>query len=402
LENKQQLDQLIARYLNKQCTAAEINILLHEFDQPENEEELKAAILQYFENAGESGSLSDRSIDIALDDVHSRLISQIKQEAPAGRPGSLKLWRVTAAAAAVLVFLSAGLYFYLNRMQPKPSLKAGIAKQSKNDILPGSNKAVLTLANGEQVVLTDAKNGVVAKQGGTAIIKTSDGQVINQVANRTASNEEPIGYNTITTPRGGQYQVVLPDGSKVWLNAASSLKYPTKFSGEERNVELTGEAYFEVAKNAAMPFRVRSAGQIVEVLGTHFNINAYADETLMKTTLLEGSVKINHEQATVVIKPGEQATIVKGASRIAVNEVDTNEATAWRDGYFQFNHADIQTVMRQLSRWYDVDVKYEGTISSNQFGGAIQRKLNLSQVLHILEKSQLRFTIIGKEVRVMP
>lgn len=402
MENKQQLGRLIVRYLNKQCTVAEINILLREFDQPENEEELKAAILQYFETAGESSSLNDYNIDAALDDVHSRLILQIKEEAPVGKPVYLKLWRVTAAAAAVLVFLSTGLYFYLNRTQPKPSLKAGIAKQLKNDVLPGSNKAVLTLANGEQVVLTDAKNGVVAKQGGTAIIKTSDGQVINQVANKLTSNEPSIGYNTITTPRGGQYQVVLPDGSKVWLNAASSLKYPTKFSGEERNVELTGEAYFEVARNAAMPFRVRSAGQIVEVLGTHFNINAYTDETLMKTTLLEGSVRVNHEQATVVIKPGEQASAVKGVSRIAVNEADTNEVIAWRDGYFQFNHADIQTVMRQLSRWYDVDVKYDGAISSNQFGGAIQRNLKLSQVLHILEKSQLHFTISGKEVRVMP
>ena len=228
------------------------------------------------------------------------------------------------------------------------------------------------------------------------------------MVNKVDDNSQPaadqaIRYNTITTLRGGQYQVILPDGTKVWLNAASSLKYPTEFRGKERNVELTGEAYFEVAKNATMPFHVQSAGQTVRVLGTHFNINAYEDEGVIKTTLLEGSIQITYQQAKVLIKPGEQARVVAGSpDKIIVDEnADTDGAVAWKDGYFQFNHADIRTVMRQISRWYDVTVKYEGSVSSKDFGGAIERNLKLSQVLHILEKSQVHFVINGKEVVVL-
>lgn len=406
MKNKEQLDILINKYLNGQCTADEINVLLHEFDTPESEEALKAVILQYFEKTNDVGNaIKDDDVNAALSEIHANLVLQIKLQTSAGRSLYRKMWPVTAVAAAVLIFLFAGLfYLYLKRNQQIPQPTQVLTKQFKNDAMPGSNKATLTLSNGSRIVLNDVKNGVVAKQGGVTVIKTNNGQVINKASNNTlAGNEMPAGYNTITTPRGGVYQVVLPDGSKVWLNAASSLKYPTEFTGKERNVALIGEAYFEVTKNAAKPFRVTSAGQTVEVLGTHFNINAYNDEKQVKTTLLEGSVKISYHQTFALLKPGEQAKIVLGTdSKIAIsNNIDTDEAVAWRDGYFQFNHADIQAVMRELSRWYDVDVKYDGAVSSREFGGAIQRNLKLSQVLRILEKSQLHFTISGKEVRVM-
>ncbi|WP_183558851.1 FecR family protein [Mucilaginibacter sp. SP1R1] len=404
MKNKEELDILINKYLSRQCTSDEIDVLLHEFNYPESEEALKAAIMQYFEKSADSNSLDDTGLKNLLDDVHTKLIAQIDEPSNAPKQRYRKMWRLTAVAAVLLTFLFAGFYLYLNLNRVKPGVAPLASKQPENDVIPGSNKAVLILSNGSRIVLNDVKNGIVAKQGGIAVFKTDSGQVINKKTNDDlASNTMPAGYNTIITPRGGQFKVVLPDGSQVWLNAASSLKYPTQFTGNQRNVELTGEAYFEVAKNAAKPFKVTSAGQVVEVLGTHFNINAYDDETQVKTTLLEGSVKVLYRQSIALLKPGQQAKITTGTDgQIVVSDnIDTDEITAWRDGYFQFNHADIQTVMRQLSRWYDVDVKYDGTVTSKQFGGAIQRNLKLSQVLHILEKSGLHFNISGKEVTVM-
>ena len=396
---------MIEKYLNGKCSVDEINILMHEFGQPQNEEALKAILLYYFESTSTAvNNTGEHNADTALEAVHFNLIAQIRKDNAIGRSRYRLMWTKVAAAAAILIFMSAGAWFYLTRGNLKPQPGHIAAKQIKNDVLPGGNKAILTLGNGKEIVLNNIKDGVVARQNGIAAIKTKDGQLVNKVEDGSKpAGGLPISYNTVTTLRGGQYQVILPDGTKVWLNAASSLKYPTAFTGGERNVELTGEAYFEVAKNAAMPFRVRSAGQTVQVLGTHFNINAYEDERAIKTTLLEGSIQITYQQAKALIKPGEQARIVAGSTnKIMIDEnADTDEAVAWKDGYFQFNHADIRTVMRQISRWYDVTVRYDGTVSSKDFGGAIERNLKLSQVLHILEKSQVHFTINGKEVVVM-
>jgi transmembrane sensor len=402
LKNKEQTDILIKKFLNRQCTVDEINILMQAFGQPQNEEALKAAILNYFETEAETEIKPD--IEAAVQEVHYNLITQIRKDTAISKSRYGLMWSKVAAAAAILIFISTGAYFYLKKEAIKPLPNQMAAKQLQNDVLPGSNKAVLTLGNGKKIELNEVKNGVVARQNGTAIIKTKSGQLINRIEREDKlADDLQVSYNTITTARGGQYQVILPDGSKVWLNAASSLKYPTAFKGAERNVELTGEAYFEVAKNATMPFYVKSAGQTVKVLGTHFNINAYEDERVIKTTLLEGSIQIAYQQAKALIKPGETARITLGlANKIIVDEdLDTGDAVAWKDGYFQFNHSDIQTVMRQISRWYDVTVSYRGAVSSKDFGGAIQRNLSLSQVLHILEKSQLHFIINGKEVVVM-
>lgn len=380
---------------------------MHEFGQLQNEEALKAILLHYFESTSTAANnIVEPNADAALKEVHSNLIAQIqiRKDNAAGRSRYRLMWTKVAAAAAILIFMSAGAWFYLNRGHIPPQTDQIALKQLKDDVLPGGNKAILILGNGKKIVLNDMKDGVVAHQNGITAIKTKDGQLVNKVEDSSKLIDNlPISYNTVSTLRGGQYQVILPDGTKVWLNAASSLKYPTAFTGNERNVELTGEAYFEVAKNAAMPFRVRSAGETVQVLGTHFNINAYEDERVIKTTLLEGSIQITYQQAKVLIKPGEQARIVAGSTnKIMVDEnADTEEAVAWKEGYFQFNHADIQTVMRQISRWYNVTVRYEGTVSSKDFGGAIERNLKLSQVLKILEKSQVHFTISGKEVVVI-
>jgi transmembrane sensor len=305
--------------------------------------------------------------------------------------------RAFAIAASVLVFITAGVLMFMHHQPAKQQFAA--SKPVKNDIAPGGNKAILTLANGSTVVLTDAKNGKLASQGGVVVSKTADGQV--KYAGSTTSSTTLV-YNTATTPKGGQYQFILSDGTKVWLNSASSIKYPVNFIGNERKVELTGEAYFEVAHNAAKPFRVVSSGQTVEVLGTHFNINAYADENGVKTTLLQGSVKVSSAYGgSSIIKPGEQAQFNNGKINV-VSDVDLDAAVAWKNGLFNFEDSNIQEVMRQFARWYDVDVKYEGELPSRHFSGEIPRNLNATQMLDILSFKKIHYKLQGKTIIVMP
>lgn len=252
------------------------------------------------------------------------------------------------------------------------------------------------------MILSNIPNGVVARQGNTVIHKDIAGTLMN-IADNHAQGNNLNAYNIVETPIGGEYSVTLADGTKVWMNAASSLKYPVQFSGNERVVELTGEAYFEVAKDPAKPFRVKSSGQTIEVLGTHFNVNAYANEGVIKTTLLEGRVKVLNKTGIQFLPPGQQSVMnFGGDGRIKVlTDTDTDEVTAWKEGYFQFNQADIHNVMRQLSRWYDIKVSYSPELTYKQFQGAIQRDLKFSQVLRILGKTKLQFTVKGKEVMVM-
>lgn len=306
--------------------------------------------------------------------------------------------RRLAAASVILLFCFSGLFFYYKK--GKDQQLTGKSRAVDTLIKPGGNNAILTLADGKKIILNNASEGEIAKQSGISITKTADGQLIyNAVSNGTANAE--LLYNTIETPKGGQYQIILPDGTKVWLNAASSLRFPAVFTGNERKVELTGEGYFEVAKNKKMPFRVASGSQVVEVLGTHFNINSYHDEAGIKTTLLEGSVRIvSDANKDLLLKPGQQALLHNNS--INVKAADMDEAVAWKNGLFQFNNTDLKTVMRQLSRWYDVSVRYEGTVPDEKFGGAIERSLQLSEVFEILEKSKVRFRIEGREVIVMP
>lgn len=297
-----------------------------------------------------------------------------------------KLWPRIAAAASIILCLSIGGYLLLHK---QPSQR--ITQSQIHDIPPGSNKAILTLANGRKIVLTDAKNSKVAEEENTTIIKKNNGEVA--YTKNSAAVRAVLAYNTLTTPRGGKFELTLSDGTQVTLNAASSIRYPVNFVGNERRVEITGEAYFEVAHNRAKPFFVSAKGQTVQVLGTHFNINAYDDEPSIKTTLLEGSIKISEPGQSALLKPGQQAQIgITGTIKV-IDGVDIEEAIAWKNGMFKFNHADIKTVMRQLSRWYDVDVEYEGKMSEREFSGKLFRNVNASQVLDILSFSKVHFRI---------
>lgn len=268
----------------------------------------------------------------------------------------------------------------------------------KNDILPGGDKAILTLPDGTAIELDDAKNGNVVQQGNTNVIKTG-GKIVYSVADKQSKDQV---YNTITTPKGGQFQIELSDGTQVWLNAASSIYFPTSFSGKERRVQITGEVYFEVAKNSALPFMVSVSDAEIQVLGTHFNVMAYKEENILKTTLLEGSVKFIGGNTSIRLKPGQQSQLLPNKQTKVINGVDLEEVVAWKNGLFQFESSDIETVLRQLARWYDVEVIFKGKKVSDPFHVEIPRKTNLSDVLKALELSGgARFNIQGKRIVVM-
>ncbi len=315
---------------------------------------------------------------------------------------TIRLYRYVAAAAMLLIVLGITFAFL---HQTGSSLKTELVSRKSLDVLPGTNKAVLTLADGSKIVLDEHTAANISDKDGLKISRTREGQLVYTVLDE--SNLKPksgISYNTIQTPRGGQYQVILPDGTKVWLNAASSLKYPEVFNGNDRSVELTGEAYFEVAKNKAQPFHVRSHLQDVEVLGTHFNINSYSDNNTIKTTLLEGRVRISNGQSVKILKPGEQAIAgMSGSGNIRIaTDVDTDDETAWKNGLFQFNNADLQSILKQLERWYDVHIDYH-TVPNKKYNGMVPRKAKLSEVLKMLEKTgNIRFEITeGKKLTVL-
>jgi len=303
-------------------------------------------------------------------------------------------------AASVTVLLVAGAWLYSKRNPAARSdISATLASNIKNDVAPGGNKAVLTLSDGSSVVLDCAGKGTIAKQGVTRVVKLDDGKL---AYNSSSEKSTALVYNTLTTPAAGQFQVVLPDGSKVWLNNASSLRYPVAFTGKDREVELKGEAYFEIAPNANQPFKVKVGETLVDVLGTSFNISAYAEESNIKTTLLSGGVRVSNGGTRTVLKPGEQALVSEAGDLKTIEDVDVDGAVAWKNGLFHFERADIRTVMRMLARWYDVTVTYEGPVTDRLFGGEIERKLNLSQVLEILQKNQVHFGLEGRRITVKP
>lgn len=297
-------------------------------------------------------------------------------------------------AAAAVVFIVFSFSAYLSLQKKKEHVFA-------SDVAPGKNKAILTLADGKKISLSDAMKGDIAKEAGFSITKTADGQLVYNVAGSENVNDTRL--NTISTPNGGEWQIQLPDGSTVWLNAASSIQYSLNIgTAKQRVVKLDGEAYFEVAKNAAHPFIVETDKQAVEVLGTHFNINSYKDEKLTKTTLLEGSVRVSHNTTneSEVLKPGEQSLV--SVSGIAIKEVDVDEAIAWKNGYFMFNNERQESILRKVARWYNVEVEYADPAAKDvMYYGTVSRFEKISKVLTKFEQTgEVRFDIKGNKVIV--
>lgn len=350
---------------------------------------------------------------------HAHKIKTAEPKAPVHRVHFLKTAWFKYAAAILLVVAAGTIYFFIHTSQSKMEVASTQPSPlPKEDVLPGSDKAILTLSNGQQVQLNNATSETI--KDGTLSIENNDGQLsyspggtLSPAGAGDGSREARTVYNTMSTPKGGQYKLTLSDGTKVWLNAASSINYPTAFNEKTREVNITGEAYFEVAKNQSKPFIVtvasadKDAGRTQEndiritVLGTHFNINSYPDEPSTKTTLLEGKIKVSKNQKTTILSPGQQAVIKQDIT--IDTSIDPEQTIAWKNGVFNFNNADLSTVMRQLERWYDIEVEYRGkTDQQFKFQGKLQRSLSLQQILKVLEKLEVKFKLEGKKLIVNP
>ncbi len=308
------------------------------------------------------------------------------------------------AAAALIFGLLAGSVYILSKDVDK-AIPIGrkfssVDQLNTRDVLPGSNQAVLTLANGKKIMLNDVGNGKLAEQEHTVIINLN-GQLSYKPAGGYA---EQTSYNTISVPRKGQYRLVLSDGTRVWLNAESTFRYPVVFTGKDRTVELNGEGYFEVAKNPEKPFYVKAGGISVMALGTHFNVMNYNNEASMEATLLEGLVRVTmiHGNEWGILKPGQQASLNRSTNAFTTKSADVDEVMAWKDGYFLFNtKTSLEAVMRQMERWYDIEVVFEGTGSRQNFGGGIQRSLPLSGVLAVLQQSGIKLRMNGRQLTIL-
>lgn len=375
---------LLQKYLDGKATIEEKALIDKWYSLPENIEDGMAA--------------SD--LHAVKEKLYQQIVSELNNKETIIIPFYKRSFFRVAASVAILLLVSIGAFFiYNNKNKHTEVAKVEKANPENSDVAPGGNKAVLTLADGSTIILDNAANGSLAEQGKTQIIKLDDGQLSYNIEGVASE----VVYNIISTPRGGQYQLTLADGSKVWLNAASTLRFPASFVGKERKVELMGEGYFEVAKNTAMPFKVGlENGVEVEVLGTHFNVMSYGDDEQIKTTLVEGKVKILNGSSHVVLSPNQQAKFIKSNKSLLIDkDADVNKAIAWKNGLFDFDNDNIVDILRQLSRWYDVQIQYVGNMKAQYYSGSIRRQVNISQVLFMLEQAGgVEFKIKGREIEV--
>lgn len=380
-DNRQELIQIFQKYLDGNAT-------------PEEQRFVEA----WYESFGKDAGITDSYTEEQLGQMEARMEYELKKRMEASRPRPLwkslhRLVTPSRVAAAVFLILSLAGAWYIMSNQGSKETMTDESTLHAIDLPPGSDQGILTLTDGSQIVLGSVATGMLARQGNTLIQKIEDGLVA--YTGEDASLEP--GLNTLTVPSGGKYSLVLPDGSRVWLNAESSITFPTAFSGRKRSVKISGEVYFDVAKDPARPFIVQVGNnRQIRVLGTQFNVNAYSDEEEITTTLLEGSVEIlpgGNAGLAVRLKPGEQAAFSETGQISVRHGVNTDEIVAWKNGMFHFEKADIQSVMRQISRWYNVEVVYEGPLPNRSFSGKIDRQSNASEALDILRFTGLNFRI---------
>jgi len=417
LEGKQYYIRLLEKYAEGTATLAEERDLFEELSRGVDSEQWQEIISQILERGVEDPAYDTGRWESAIE----RILRSQPQSAPVHRIHFLRTAWFRYAAAIIILF-GIGTYLYINNQKEKPSVTQTNPVPVQNDVAPGGNKATLTLADGSKIVLDSAKSGQLAREANATIIKMADGKIVYDADEKLG---DKILFNTMATPRGGQYQLTLPDGSQVWLNAESSITYPTAFSGSDRKVSITGEAYFEVAKNKSKPFIVSvstagvggpgeagtGGGLEIEVLGTHFNVNSYKEEPTKNITLLEGSVRLstldsrlstNNSVHTLILKPGQQGQLTDRGLFLAANP-DLDQVMAWKNGRFKFGAGmQIEEIFRQISRWYDVDITYEGKITGT-IGGSLSRQVNISKVLELMQSTgTISYRIEGKRVVVSP
>jgi transmembrane sensor len=383
--------------LNNQLNQKRIYTLIQKYRDNTASDTEKEELLKWYRQKAYQDAEFPESEEAVGDFMLSRLNREIK-------PRTGRILHIKWLAAASVILIIGASWLFVSKFTGGAN-KTDNALAQKNDIPPGRNKAILTLVNGSKIALTDTGNGKIANQNGIQITKSAKGQLIYTIKasgnpNAASGITQPLAFNTIETPKGGQFQVILPDGSKVWLNAFSSLKFPVNFNpAKERRVELKGEAYFEVVHNAALPFRVITDKQVIEDLGTRFNVNAYDDEASSKTSLLQGRVRIKAGGKTTLLIPGQQAAVANG---IKVSEINTEEVIAWKNGYFNFDDEKLENIMKSVARWYNVTIVFEDESLKNETFGAITTRFsNISTLLKIMEQTgDARFSIEGSTIKI--
>jgi transmembrane sensor len=371
---------------------------------PEEERELAGIVKKMDETSlefalKEHWNISKEIIPVLRRDESGRILKNILSQRPTERKRNLfmtKGWFRAAAAVLLLVSISTIIYRILTNESKEDSLLAEELVLPEQ-ILPGTNRAMLSLADGTTIFLDDAEKGVIAEQSSSKVILNEQEQLVYEKSGQRAHE---IVYNTLTAPRGGQYRLQLSDGTVVYLNSASKIRFPVVFEPHERKVEIEGEVYIEVMQKETWPFRVLINGIKVEALGTRFNIMGYQDESLVKTTLLSGSVSVETAGKTSVLRPGQQANVDALGSMTVLSDVETDQVVAWKDGWFRFSGSGIEEIMRQISRWYDLDVEYSGELPEKTYTGVVSRSSDLSQVLQIMESAGIKFSIHGKTIIV--
>lgn len=396
--SQSRLAYLIKVYFNKTTTPDERDELISLLMHSENDDQVKTLLTDIWQDFNSQNKIFSNSQG---DEMLANILQKEKadKEPPVIVIHKRSFNWLHIAAAVIICVTAMGIYFLLKPQ--KPSQQIAQSKISPATIKPtiaaGGNKAMLTLSDGSSIMLDSTHQGTLAKQGNVKIVKVN---IATLAYNTGEAKTGVVVYNTLSTPIGGEYQLILPDGSKVWLNASSSIHFPTVFTGNERKVTVTGEAYFEVAKNAAMPFKINVKDMEVVVLGTHFNIMAYDDESSMNTTLLEGSVKVTKGTIVKMLMPGQQSIINK-TGEIKITDADVEEVMAWKNGWFQFDAYDIKTIMRQISRWYNVEIVYEGKVPEGHFSGLVSRNNDIFQVLKIMQSAGVKFKIDGRKLIVL-
>ena len=401
--NKARLHRLLHQYLNGLISEVDCIELLDYIDHA-GTDEIADAVNVDLVDLEKSPQFDEQRTDELLQRIQSdfrfKESSQVKKE----QTNVISLYknRWLQIAAACFLLLTGGALYIWQQSKSKANTDQ-LAVSNKRPIVPGSNKAFLTMANGKVILLSNATNGVLAKTNSGNVSKIRNGQIVYNTLDAANTNKsQSIGDNILTTPKGGEYEVVLPDGTKVWLNAGSSLSYPVTFAGNDRQVKLTGEAYFEVAKNKDKPFYVNINNVQVRVLGTHFNIEAYSEDEEIKATLLEGAVLVSKNKIHSTLAPGQQAVINNNSNNIVVSTADIDDVMAWKNGYFIFDHDNIQCIMKKVSRWYDVDVVYQGNFNDLKFGGTFYRSKSIEELLQHLESvGNIHLTTKGRRIIVM-
>ncbi len=402
MKEQDHINELFQKYVRNKCTPEEIFFLVQYFDIDENETLLKELIRNELDKSTNDSFETDQT---HLDVLYDKITNAIGGEQTRTKGGKNRLYTFMRVAAVFILVSAIAFIIYTYRMDwfknKDTDTLPNIAMENK--LQPGGNKAILTLHNGKQIILNEIKEGETVRELGMVISRSDEGRIVYGIdSERSTDRSDGIpSLNTITVPRGGKYELVLADGTKIWLNSASTLTFPPTFSGKERKVELTGEAYFEVAPNKAKPFLVSTPQYQVEVLGTHFNIKAYLDEQMSQTTLLEGAVKVKKEEGELLLTPGQQAEIVLGKKDITRHTANLEKVMAWKNGIFIFDGEELEQVMQQIARWYDAEVVYEGSVPAVKLAGMVSREDSLERLLGILAKAgKVNFDIKGNKIIV--